>query len=157
MYANDLVSAIKHTHFKSRFSGIFACDTVPKNLKDGHFIIINRDSQSQRGSHWFCAVRLKNTIEIFDSLSVKQSDKSFLLRTFSFRGITEIVFNVTQVQPDYSTLCGQYCLVFLMERYHNLDMSYNELINQFLSDNVSENDKIVKQSMNDFYNHGYSN
>jgi len=157
MFANDIVSAIKHTHFKSRFSGIFARDTVPKNLKDYHFIIVNRDLHSEKGSHWFCVVRLKNTVEIFDSLGAKASDKLYFLQTFNFRGITKIIYNVTQVQPDYSALCGQYCLAFLMERYHNMDMDYDDVINEFLTADVSKNDFIVKQCMHDFYQHGNSN
>lgn len=154
MYANELVSALKHTHFKQRFSGVFARDTVPKHLADGHFIIINRDLHSQKGSHWFCALRLKNTVEVFDSLSVSDADKPYLLQTFNFRGVSRIVYNVTQVQPDYSPLCGEYCLVFLMERFLNLDMTFDSLINEILTDNLSKNDDIIKNFMKDYYNHG---
>ena len=157
MYANELISALKHTHFKDRFVGVFARDTVPKNLKDGHFIIINRDLHSERGSHWFCVLRFKNTVEVFDSLGLRDADKLYLLETFSFRGVSQIIFNVTQVQPDYSPLCGQYCLAFIMERYLNLDMPYDELVNYVLTSDVSKNDEIVKQLMTDYYNYGNSN
>lgn len=150
MLANEIIYAIKKLIFKNYFAGIFAFDTIPTRLEDRHFIIVNTDISQGPGKHWFAIVRLKNTIEYFDSLGLDNNKKKFICSHFNVKGISAVALNLTQLQPPTSSLCGQYVLFYLFERYHNLDLDFDELLNQIFSPNVIENDKRVKDFVTNF-------
>lgn len=150
MLANELLTAIQKQLYKIYFAGIFSADNIPKTLKNRHFFIINTDIESGPGKHWYTIVRLNNLIECFDSLGVKQKHKDFLCEHFNVKGITHITFNTTQVQPSYSLLCGQYVLYFLFERYHNLDISFEDLLNEAFCESDQTNDKKVLEFEQEF-------
>jgi len=152
MYASELIGALKSTNFIDCFSGIYSRDTVPKSLKNGHFIIVNRDFSHQKGSHWYAVVRLGKIIEIFDSLGISDpSVKQFLQSTFNFKGVTQIKCNLTALQSVSSVHCGYYSLFYLWERYHNFDLEYNSLLNSILSSDVDNNEQIVLNAMKDYF------
>lgn len=143
MLANEILRALQSLKFKSKFSGIFAADTVPRNLKSDHFIIVNTDISTGHGIHWYAIVRLGKVIECFDSLGIKEDQKNFICTHFNFPGIRYISFNTTQVQPLSSILCGQFVLYFLYERYHNLDLDFDDLLNSIFDNNLQKNDDTV--------------
>ena len=82
---------------------------------------------------------------LFAKYSVEHSN-------FNFKGISHVTFNTTQIQPSVSTLCGQYVLFYLFERYHNLDLEFDELVNIIFSEQLSKNDETVVTFMNEFLN-----
>jgi len=149
MLANELVAALQTQVFKIYFGGIFSSDNIPKKLKNKHFYIINTDVESGPGKHWYTIVRLNQLIECFDSLGIQQQQKEFLNQHFTVKGISHLIFNVTQVQPSYSLKCGQYVLYFLYERFHNLDMDFDDLLNEIFCENNETNDKKVLQFENE--------
>lgn len=150
MLANELINAIKKVIFKKYFGGIFAIDNLPKKIYDKHFIIVNTDISEGPGKHWFTLVRLKNTIEYFDSLGVDKQKQDFICSHFNITGISYVALNKTQLQPLTSSLCGEYVLFYLFERYHNLDLDFDELLNQIFSENFMQNDETVIKFMTDF-------
>jgi len=149
MLASEILNYLEKQHFKNYFSGIFSSDNVPKTIKDKHFIVINTDEKTGPGKHWYVVLRCHNLIECFDSLGVRNERKVFLSSHFRIKGLTHITFNSTQVQPDGSTLCGQYVLYFLFEQYHNLDYSFDHLLNEIIDNKVDENDKKVLNFIQD--------
>ncbi|MBM3938634.1 MAG: hypothetical protein FJ333_08300 [Sphingomonadales bacterium] len=134
--------------FKTQFEGIFSYDTIPKHFKNRNFIIVNTDISSGPGKHWFCIVKNNGMIECFDSLGVTTAKQSFLRNHFAIRGITHVTFNVTPVQPLDSTLCGQFVLYFLFERYHNLDMTFDDLLNDIFTLDLERNNTQIIEFMN---------
>ena len=64
----------------------------------------------------------------------------------------ELKINSTQVQASTSTTCGKFCLMFIIERLHNPDMSYDELLNEIFSDDCNENEKTVELFFNEIIN-----
>ena len=145
MQAIELVNILdQFPSLKSNFDGIFAIDTLPRNLKIRHFLICNTDEAKGPGKHWFVILRLnKFKYELFDSLTLNQ-EKIELLQTYCNFKTKYLKYNKTIVQSDESTTCGQFCLYFIIHRMHNLDLSFSTLLNTIFSLNVTENEESVK-------------
>ncbi|MBM3938637.1 MAG: hypothetical protein FJ333_08315 [Sphingomonadales bacterium] len=150
MFASEILNALQNSVFKNFFYGICAADTIPKNLKENHFIIVNTDKSTGEGKHWYAIVRRQNVVECFDSLGVNEEKKNNLISKINFRNVEFLTFNTTTLQPAISLLCGQYVLFFLFERYLNLDMDFHSLLNEIFDDDQSKNDENVKQFYKDF-------
>ena len=127
------------------FDGVFSFDKIPAKLQLYHFIICNTDISSGTGKHWFCIIRSnKKFVECFDSLGFQeQSKKTALLSALKFNRISEIKINTTPVQLSNTDTCGKFCLMFIIERLHNPDMPFDELINDIFSDDCKKNEELV--------------
>ena len=129
---------------KKYFEGIFSADNLPKKIKKNCFIICNTDVSTGPGKHWYCIVKLSSTIlQCFDSLGIDNTKKNFIVSNLRQKGIQQIKFNVTQVQSSESDTCGLFVLYFLIQRYHNKDLSFNELMNEIFVFSQTENEKLV--------------
>ena len=129
---------------KKYFEGIFSADNLPKKIKKNCFIICNTDVSTGPGKHWYCIVKLSSTIlQCFDSLGIDNTKKNFIVSNLKQKGIEQIKFNVTQVQSSESDTCGLFVLYFLIQRYHNKDLSFNELMNEIFVLSQTENEKLV--------------
>ena len=129
---------------KKYFEGIFSADNLPKKIKKNCFIICNTDVSTGPGKHWYCIVKLSSTIlQCFDSLGIDNTKKNFIVSNLKQKGIEQIKFNVTQVQSSESDTCGLFVLYFLIQRYHNKDLSFNELMNEIFVSSQTENEKLV--------------
>lgn len=148
MLTQEIIAELQKRQYKTFFAGIFSADNIPKKIKHKHFIILNTDFKDGPGKHWYVVVRLHNLLECFDPLGVSEDRKHFISTNLKFAGIHHISFNVTQIQPSISVLCGQFVLLYLFERYHNLDQNLEELLNQVFSENLNRNEELVKSFMN---------
>ena len=136
---------------KKHNAGIFAINTLPKSLKFRHFCFCNTDVHDGVGIHWFCLLRnSKDTIECFDSLGIDDKKLNVLKTVCKFRGVKELEFNETQFQPNNSNECGLFTLYFLVERMHNLDLSFDELLEEIFdaSDQDKNNFKVLEFAKN---------
>lgn len=127
------------------FDGVFSFDKIPKNLKIHHFVICNTDISSGEGKHWFCLYRTnKDLVECFDSLGINDlSKKTVLVNICNFTGAKELKINNTQLQLLTSQTCGKFCLMFVIERLHNPDLTFDELLDFIFTDDCNENEKTV--------------
>lgn len=131
------------------FDGTCSIDTVPKRLHVHHFIICNTGLANTRGKHWFLLYRPnKNTIECFDSLGNDDSKKTFLLKNCSYSGIEYIKVNLTPLQQSNTDTCGKFCLMFIVERFHNPDLDFEDLLNSTFSDDRKSNEAAVIEFFN---------
>ena len=86
------------------------------------YIIVNLDTDQMPGSHWMAIGIFKDSIEIFDSLGfnvlnwprVPNCLLLFLHRLSLFR----TVLCSKRLQPDYSVMCGFYCILYIKFRPH---------------------------------------
>ena len=126
------------------FAGTFSADNLPQKIKKNCFIICNTDLTTGPGKHWYCIVKSSTSVlECFDSLGIDYGKKIFLTSKLRQKGISQIKFNVTQVQSSNSDTCGFFVLYFLIQRYHNKDLSFNELMNEIFVLSQTENEKLV--------------
>ena len=145
MIASDFANKLSSfPQIKKHFQGIFSADTLPKSIKKNHFIICNTDIFSGAGKHWYTVIKLQNdSLEYFDSLGVDDEKKAFIRNNFNQKGITKVKFNVTQVQASTSSTCGLFVLFFIVNRYHNKDLNFTELLNEMFVKSHSQNEEIV--------------
>lgn len=90
-------------------------------------IFVIYSEASEPGQHWFVLLKVEQgQFELFDSLG---GDSKFLLQTLPYSG--ECTFNATPVQLAESTSCGEFCLYYIIQRLHNLDLDFDNFINDF--------------------------
>jgi len=126
--------------------GIYAIDCIPTKIKDGHFFICNTDTSNGPGIHWFCLIRQGHSIECFDSLGIDQKKKQIILSLPLMKQafLRELEFNTTQLQSSDSILCGEFTLYFLINRFHNQDLSFPNLINEIFDSSQEKNYTFVR-------------
>ena len=84
------------------------------------YIIVNLDNDQMAGSHWIAIGIFEATVEIFDSLGFNVLNwpripcalLSFLRRLALFK----TVCCSKRLQPEFSTLCGFYCIFYVKFR-----------------------------------------
>lgn len=93
------------------------------------------------GQHWFVIFRpSSDVIEVFDSLG--SDAKSIKSKQLPFKAVYE--FNETALQNPASSLCGQFCIYFIVNRLYELDSELNEVVNDIFVKNTEENEKAVR-------------
>ena len=118
------------------FVGVYSCDNLP-NYKSLHFpccFVANTDPSYRSGEHWtafFCAS--SKHVEYFDSYGEPAQNPYFIKFISCFQNI---LFNKVRIQGSDSTVCGQYCILFLIARQYGYPLS---LIVQRFHANESSN------------------
>lgn len=158
MKSNEIVEFFQaFPQLNKFFLGVFSIDTLPQKIAINYFLICNTDTSEGDGIHWFALFRPNKTnLECFDSLGVCNQKKQ-ILTSIHFLGVRKLKFNESQIQPDRSSLCGQYSIYFLFERLHNLDYKFHELLNEIFSDNLEDNQKTVQCFFEDYNNGTFTN
>lgn len=155
MQSTELSEIINNiSSIKDFFKGIYSIDNVPKRLKKYNFVVINNQTSTERGQHWFCIIKsdLKK-YEYFDSLGVTKEKLDLLksYRIFPYHSIVK--YNETSVQDFTSSTCGLYVLYFIINRLHNLDLSFTTLINEIFTIDPLKNEDLVKKFALEFLNY----
>ena len=97
------------------FKGVFARDSLPKNPEEG-FYIMNFDKLGEPGSHWVCMQIGKSRNSYFDSYG-KRPPKFVAVHFHRFLGNKKkIERNSKQLQSEFSTTCGQWCMYFVWRK-----------------------------------------
>jgi len=151
MLASEFQNYFNHFHHLNKFfDGIFASDEIPNKLRTNHFVICNTDSSNNPGIHWYCMINSNNCIECFDSLGIDNEKKQFLttLPLITKSNFSEVEFNTTQVQASGSSTCGQFVIYFIIQRLHNQDMDFEDLLNEIFSTDPDKNEQKVKAFLN---------
>lgn len=57
--------------FGDKFLGVFAADTIPKNIENGKCLIANLDNHNEPGEHWvaICKHVSKNELLVYDTFA----------------------------------------------------------------------------------------
>lgn len=141
----------KFPNLLHHFKGVYFIDTLPRNLKNLSFIICNTDKHNGPGKHWIAFVKFKNYVECFDSLGINNDKKDLLLHYCRFNNVDFMYCNDTQYQSDESISCGKFVLYFLLERFYNLDLDFEELLTESFSFSHSINEKKVNNFFNEYH------
>lgn len=134
----------------SNFLGCFAQDQlsslVIKTLPV--FIIVNFDHSYSSGTHWVALKIGKNTLEIFDPLgfnSLRWPNIPHFLLHFLHRYSKHRFIEISkEIQPYNSTLCGFYCVFFVLYRSTHKFTDCNKIF----SAKLYKNDKILYNVFN---------
>lgn len=122
-----------------RTKGVFPADQIPLLWTHPTAIVANTDDHTKGGSHWVAFyVNEAGHGVYFDSFG-QPSMIPHHLRTLR-RNTISYGRNYTQLQDTGSSVCGQFCIMFL---YH---MSHGFSLSQFtglFTKNLVENDRMV--------------
>ena len=105
---------------KRLFRGVYAMDQLPTRTNGAY--VINMDNHDEPGSHWVAVYVHNGDVEYFDSYGKAPTD-SRLLR---FLG-TNFTYNSVSLQRLFTTVCGYFCLYFLLKRARGV--SANHIVN----------------------------
>jgi hypothetical protein len=146
MQGSELIKVIeKFKSLHNRFLGVFSIDTLPQKIKLNTFCFCNTDTSQGSGKHWLCFVKTsKKSIECFDSLGIDDNKQKLLRDYCNFVNTFEIDYNETQFQDSDSSTCGLFVLYFAIHRMHNLDIDFEEILDEIFTFNTLENEKMVK-------------
>lgn len=130
---------------KKYFKGVFPLDRIPRIIsKRPALLVVNTDKSNRPGRHWV-AIYLpsKGNPEYFDSYGLKPIHKEFI-KFFKRQNFTKILHNEMQLQDFLSTVCGQYCCVYLLNRAKNKTLQ-QFIKKYFKSGKFRQNDKRVQK------------
>ena len=136
-----------HPITRKRFGGVFARDTLPtttetKKKNSDCFYVVNLDSRNEPGSHWVvlhtCGGRHQS--EYFDSYGWPPQKKEFIKFMKD-----KYIHSVKELQHPFSTVCGQWCMFFILLRCRGKSM--REIINLFTCKNKIANDLMVNAAV----------
>ena len=134
----------------ANFLGVFAQDQLfSLSVKSFPvFLIVNFDSSDGDGTHWIALRLSKRAIEIFDPLGFNISRwpnvPHYLLDFLHTFSTHRHIFISPELQPTDSTLCGFYCIFFVIFRQTH---SFFSCTNYF-SATLTHNDKLLTNFFN---------
>ena len=128
------------------YYGAVPCDRLPKTLPQDEgptAYIVNTDPHDEPGTHWIAVWTHRNVCEVMDSYAVSldvygtaEPLKEWMDRHFKYQ-----IHNGKSFQSIFSQSCGDYALMFLIDRAEGRSMS--EFLNRFESRRFVENDHKV--------------
>lgn len=137
-YLNNIPDLLPH------WAGVRALDEIPSVLKVKSFLIVNTAPKEKREGHWIVIGRTQlGILEIFNSLGFEslKSIKPYL--NFIFK--SEIIYNNSAVQLPTSSSCGLYCIYYAVHRFFNLDIPFDEFMEDTFTSDLNKNEILVSQ------------
>ena len=150
MFASEITRICQsHPMLKTHFAGTFALNELKsKSLKLYQFGIWN-SSDTLPGIHWRGIVkRDEHLIELYDSLGINKEESNQLL--WNVDKTSRAISNSTRLQPPGSDNCGKFCIYFILNRYLDWDLEFNDLLNELFSLDQNDNDKKVLAFLQEF-------
>jgi len=123
--------------------GVFPSDRLPKSMPKSSAIVVNTDPSDKPGTHWVAIFKnVDGTVDYFDSYGFKPmvATISHFLNKFK-----KCHYNMKRIQGILSSVCGHYCIYFVMQRWKNNSME--EIVTKF-SENGEENDEMITEWVN---------
>jgi len=131
----------KDPHATVHFEGVFASDTLPHNTQKPSLIIVNTDPINKPGAHWQAIyISCDGRGEHFCSYGLGPYVPN--IRNFMDRQCKFWNKNTIDLQAFDSSVCGQYCVLYLLFKAHGYSMK--EFVSCFSSD-CNLNDQFVDQ------------
>ena len=123
--------------------GVCAINQLKSINFNSFSIICNNEPDTEVGMHWLAFYKDESSecVEFFDSFAMPIDFYGEEFSKFCTRKGKILQTSKVQLQSNQSSLCGNYCLYFLIHRSRGV--SFTNILNQF-SENLHDNDRIVK-------------
>lgn len=133
----ELLRVLPRTN--ARDGGVYPVDEIPWSWTRPYALIINTDEHTKPGKHWV-AVHLDaaGNGTYFDSYGIPPQDPRIVRRLA--RNSKQFYWNEKRLQSFSSSVCGQYCVVFLWSLC--MGNTLHNFIQNFTGDPV-RNDRIA--------------
>lgn len=154
---DNQIDRILHHHpcTKYSFLGVFGCDMLPKLVTRNRpvCLVANLSKILSTGTHWIAIYLHKDgTGEYFDSFgrSPAKVFKDFMNKNAR----NGWVYNERKLQSLISTVCGGYCIIYLIRRCQNDSINQGYFVNKLfpISNQAWENDVQVIDAMKRRFN-----
>lgn len=135
-------------HYLSSYDVHVVCaDDLSVILKKRQFWIVNTDTCGGRGLHWVALhFPPKGPIELFDSLgNCPEYYQKRFQNILIFNG-PRYKYVDSRIQSETSTLCGHYCIYFILQRFKGRSM--NDIVHDLNVFNAHANDRLVSDFVN---------
>lgn len=118
---------------------VFAANRIPMFDELPIFLVSNLDPDTKKGSHWIAIHIDKYGVgEYFDSYGRKPIGYHL---DFLKRNAKKWIFNDKRIQNNFTSICGEYCLIYLYFKYMNKSM--HNFVNIFTT-NTLYNDLLLR-------------
>lgn len=97
---------------KISLRGIYMLDNLPSKNLPSEMAIVNLDKTSGSGTHWVAYHKIDKNVFYFDPIGNLQPPRK-LVSYWNKERHMNIYYNIDQVQPHNSIICGHLCLLFL--------------------------------------------
>lgn len=139
-----------HPATKPYFRGVYALDEIPRIFNGGkHCCVVNSDESNKSGSHWLAVYFDGIQGQFFCSYGNPPAFYGGPLENFMETFSEKWNFNTKRLQGTFSTVCGQYCIYYLIKKCEG--RSLREIVNVFGTD-LHKNDEKVNAWFNRKYN-----
>ena len=129
--------------------GVFPSDRLPPVNRYPQAFIINSDTSDQSGTHWLaCYFDQDKRAEFFDSFGQAPAAYGHYFKTFIDDNSVSCTYNTTCLQSMNTTVCGQYCIFYLVHRCRNVPMV--DIVAAFTDDSLI-NDVLVQDFTEEKY------
>lgn len=129
--------------------GVYNKDTLPKQYRDGGYIINLQDSTDEHGNdlpgtHWTAFYLEDKDAAYFDSFGFvpPQQVEDFLKSKYN------VLVSHKQIQNVQSEICGYYCLYFIYWMFHYKKLKFADRFHKFVnkfSDDVKKNKTLLEK------------
>lgn len=100
---------------------VYAANRLPIYTQNPTYIISNLDPDTKPGSHWVAIhIDINGLGQYFDSYG--RPPKGYH-QTFLKKNSRQWDFNTYRLQNDWTSVCGEYCLLYLYYKYNGNTMS----------------------------------
>lgn len=124
MNSKQIYSALRsHPVTTKQFIGIYPSDQLPDTVPWPCALVVNTDPHDKPGQHWVAIyVDQDGNADYFDSYGQDINTKSIL--DFVKMNSTDCSVNDKQLQAPLTSVCGQYCIYFVLMRCMKRPMYY---------------------------------
>ncbi len=103
------------------FLGVKPRDEVRHVVGQTGVLVFNTDKRNEPGTHWIGLVLTPTRVEYFDSYGLPPHSFPDVYREL-VRSKRAIIWSNTQLQGLTSTVCGDYCVLFLLLRIRGVSL-----------------------------------
>lgn len=133
-------------------NGVYPRDLLPRSVTTPTAIVVNTDPHTRPGTHWTAIYISEDRVaDFFDSYGRPPNSTS---KDFIQRNSRASRFSTVSLQSSTSTVCGQYCVIFLLFRSRGVSMDH--FLNIFTKSTVY-NDTIISLLYKEYFGEAFSN
>lgn len=150
MYSTEISKCLSKLNVP--YNGVYPRDLLPHSIHTPLAFVVNTDPHTRPGTHWTAIyINEKKEADFFDSYGrpPNSDSKSFIQRNSR----TSRFCNIS-LQSLTSTVCGQYCVIFLFFRSRGVSMA--QFLNIFTNSTVL-NDRLIGLLFKEYFGDVYSN
>jgi hypothetical protein len=126
------------------YTYVCAVDQLHNIKTDSFFVICNNQPSTENGMHWiaFHKSKQEKNVQFFDSFGLPLQFYPKQMIEFCKKHGINVSFSDKQYQSNFSDLCGNFSLYFLIKRAKGY--TFDQIVKCFDTINLVENETIVK-------------